>query len=77
MKGSTGDEDGSLLDAITAQVDGLVTGFVVLAEFIGPDGDERIYCDTMTDQRAHRTLGLLEFARAIEQRKVADAWAAD
>ena len=76
MKGP-GDSEGVFLDALSKEVDGLVTGFVVLAEFVDADGDERIYCNTMSNQRAHRTMGLLSFGMAVEKRRVADAWAAD
>ncbi len=77
MKGARGDSEGVLLDALSAEVDGLITGFVVIAEFVDGDGDERIYCDTMTNQRAHRTLGLLKFGMAVAERRVGDAWASD
>lgn len=76
MKGP-GDSEGVFLDALSKEVDGLVTGFVVLAEFVDADGDERIYCNTMSNQRAHRTMGLLSLGMAVEKRRVADAWAAD
>lgn len=77
MRGERGDPDEAFLDVLQDQIDGMVTGFVVLAEFTDQDGDQRLYCDTMTGQRTHRTMGLLQFGLAIENRRAADAWSSD
>lgn len=44
----------------------LVTSYVLIASFIGDDGERSIYTDTTEGQRCHETLGLLAFATAIE-----------
>lgn len=72
-----GDETGALLGALAADTGGIVTGFVVLATFLGQDGEERVYFDTMAGQRATATLGLLSAATAIETRRFADHWLDD
>lgn len=56
-----------LLAAITECTGGVVTGYVVVASFIDEDGDQRIYGNTMDDQRCHASLGLLSYGLAVEQ----------
>lgn len=64
-----------LLSAITECLEGgMVTGFVVMVSFVDEDGDRRIYCDTMQDQRCHEGLGLLSYGLAVEQGKAADSF---
>lgn len=63
------------LDILAGSVpDGIVTGYVLVAEYTDEDGDQRIIADVMENQRCHRTLGLLSFAIAIEQQKAARSW---
>jgi hypothetical protein len=69
----------TLLDAISEviakdeDVNGpvVVTGFVVLAEFMGESGEGHIYCDTLDGQRCHNTLGLLAYGTAVETQRAA------
>lgn len=69
----------TLLDAISQSiaededVNGpvVVTGFVILAEFMGETGERHIYCDTLEDQRCHSTLGLLAYGTAVESHRAA------
>lgn len=63
-----------ILDAIGSQVDGMVTGYVVIASFLDETGDSRIFSDALENQRCHQTLGLLSFAEAIEKRRAAKQW---
>ena len=74
-----GDPDHRILDAITANLEGsgIVTGFVLVAEFTDEDGDARIICDSMTDQRCHRSMGLLAFGMAVEEARAQDSWRGD
>lgn len=65
-----GDESGDLLNALSAVTVGMVTAFVVIAEYVDADGDVCLWSDTMTDQRAHRTIGLLEFGSAVERARI-------
>jgi hypothetical protein len=51
----------------------MVTGFVVLASFVTPDGTTHLFSDTQDDQTCHQTLGLLSFALAVENRRAADS----
>lgn len=74
---SDGDPTGELLDVLSNQIDGLITGFVVVAEYIDRDGDVGIWSDTYTGQRAHRTLGLLEFGRTVERHRIDKVWDED
>lgn len=55
------------------EVDGevMVTGFVVLAEFLNERGQRSIWCDTFEGQRCHQTLGLLSYGMAVESRRAA------
>lgn len=69
----------TLLDAITdaiketEEIDGdvIVTGFVVMAEFLDESGEGRIFCDTLEGQRCHSTLGLLGYGTAVETQRAA------
>lgn len=75
MRDEQGDPDEAFLNTLQEQIGGgIVTGFVVIAEFSTSDGDQSLYCDTMTGQRTHRTMGLLQFGLAVENRKAVDAW---
>lgn len=60
------DDSAKLLEVISACTGGLVTGFVVVASFLDSDGDQRIYGNTLDDQRCHTTLGLLSYGLAVE-----------
>lgn len=62
-----------ILDAIGGLVDGMVVGYVVIANFLGGDGASRVYVDSMENQRCHETLGLLAYGWAIENRRAADS----
>lgn len=44
--------------------------YVLVAEWMDEDGDKHIYCDTMDDQRASETLGLISFADATERARI-------
>ena len=66
-----------VLDLVAESVEGIVTGYVLIAEYTDVDGDQRIIADIMEDQRCHRTLGLLSFAAAIENEKAARSWLDD
>lgn len=74
MKGD-GDPDQLILDALQSYIEGagIVTGFVVIAEFTDEDGDARIICDSMSNQRCHRSMGLLSFGLAVEEARVQDS----
>jgi hypothetical protein len=62
----------SVLDAVTdairenADIDAMVTSFVLIASFVPPDGEPSIYTETAEHQRCHETLGLLAFGTARE-----------
>lgn len=70
----------SFLNALTEEiaefeeVDGpvIVTGFVVLAEFLNDQGERSLWCDTFEDQRTHQTLGLLAYGTAVHNRQAAE-----
>lgn len=66
-----------ILKAISECVDGIVTGYVMLCTFMDDEGERRIYCDTMPDQRCHETIGLLGFGQAIESRRAVKEWESD
>jgi hypothetical protein len=51
--------------------DAVLVRFVVLAEIIGADSDRAVWMATGPDQRVWDTLGLLEYARAIDYAAVA------
>lgn len=44
-----------------------VTAYVLIADFIGDEGEKRLYFDTMEDQRNHETLGLLDYGLTVER----------
>lgn len=69
-----GESSDHLLGAISECVDGMITGFVVIAAFQDVEGERRIYCDTLQDQRCHETLGMLEFASAVERYRAVEVW---
>lgn len=71
MRLSPEESSDRLLRAVSECVDGVVTGFVVMASFMDDDGDRRIYCDTMQDQRCHESLGLLSYGLAVENHRAA------
>lgn len=78
MKSEHGDPDEAFLNVLQQQIgEGMVTGFVVIAEYTDADGDQLLYCDTFSGQRAHRTMGLLQFGLAVENEKAATAWLED
>jgi hypothetical protein len=52
--------------------DAVLVRFVVLAEIIGADSDRAVWMATGPDQRVWDTLGLLEYARAIQYAAVAN-----
>lgn len=70
----------NLLDAVSAVLNSdedvdqpvMVTGFVLLAEFVDDEGASHIYADTFEGQSCHETLGLLTYAVAVETRRAAD-----
>lgn len=64
----------ALLDALSKEIVGTITGYVVVACYLDTEGDYRIWTDLLDDQRCHATLGLLDFAQAVERRRAADAW---
>lgn len=74
----TDHDDGSdpaldgLTRAIAAWTDEhpVVLGYVLVAAFLDGDGDRRVFCDTFEDQRAHETLGLLDFAATHERARI-------
>lgn len=70
-------DNGAISDAIHAETGGIVTSYVVLATFLDDDGAQRVYFDTMAEQRATDTLGLLSLATAVETRRAADWWLDD
>lgn len=72
-----GDPDDSLVNYASGQVAGFPTAILIVIEFTDEDGDTRLYCDTLRDQRANRTLGLLEWAATIERTKIAQTWLED
>lgn len=72
-----GDPTGEILNVLSDQVEGLITGFVVVAEYMDTDGEVGIWCDTYRGQRAHRSLGLLEFAQTVERRRIEQVWEED
>lgn len=47
---------------------GFVNKWVVLAETIGPDGERGMWTRTSPDLKPWDTMGMLEFAMAIERR---------
>lgn len=78
MKDEHGDPDDAFLNVLQDEIgDGMVTGFVVIAEFTDAEGDQRLYCDTLNGQRTHRTMGLLSFGMAVENEKAQQAWRED
>jgi hypothetical protein len=69
-----------MIDAISGEIarysgetPGAVTEYVVLAAFVGADGEAKIWSDTAEGQQCHQTLGLLAYATAIESARAADA----
>lgn len=76
MKGD-GDPDDALLNTLSEQIDGMVTGFVLVATYTDDQGENNIWTDTMRDQRCHTTLGLLSWASAVEEARAQDTWRED
>lgn len=72
--GHSQEEQNAMLNAIAPLVPGIVTSFILLAEFVDDEGDKNIFASTMVDQRAHVTLGLLAFGDAVERRRVTDSF---
>lgn len=70
----------TLLNAVTETIgehedvegDVIVTSFVLIAAFVGTDGDSHIYGDTLDGQRCHETLGLLSYGLALENQRAID-----
>jgi hypothetical protein len=67
MSESQREDEDRLLATISECTGGIVTGFVVAAEYIDEDGDRCIFGCTLTDQKAHTSLGLIAWADAIER----------
>lgn len=59
-----------MLEVLAPAVDGIVTAFVVLVEYVDPDGDTCTAAWTMDQQSAIRTLGLVSYMKAIEERRL-------
>lgn len=76
MKGP-GDPEDALIDCLSEQIEGFVTGFVLVATYNDTDGESRIWTDTMRDQRCHQTMGLLAWASAVEAGRAQDTWRED
>lgn len=74
-----GDPSGALLEALTSLLEGrgMVTGFIVVAEFVDDDGDIRLWADTMADQRSHRSMGLLEWGLTVERARTTKVFLED
>lgn len=77
MKDEFGDPGDVFMNALSAQVDGIVTGFVVIYTYADREGEHHIGCDTMRDQRCHQTMGMLSFGLAIEERRAQLSWEYD
>lgn len=77
MKSEHGDPNETLVEVISSETGGICTGFVLVATFMGEDGDRRIYCDTMRGQLCHESMGLLSWGLAIEQRRAQLTWEED
>lgn len=67
------DEERMILDALTEWVGGIVTSFVIVAEFVDGEGDRCITGRTMPGQPYHTSLGLLAWAETFEREAIADA----
>lgn len=61
-----------LLATISRVTGGMVTGFVLVAEFTDPEGERRIYGNTLNGQQSHSSLGLLGYGVAVETRRIQD-----
>lgn len=70
MAGDLQDKIAEAFPAIFAE-EGLVTKWVCLVEFLDPkDGERGIWCVTSEGLKAYETLGLLEYARLVEQARI-------
>jgi len=70
------DDDGADLvaNALQEKFGGMVVEYVAIANVLGEDGDYRLAFDSAEDQRSHTTLGLLDWAAAIERHHALEAW---
>ncbi len=66
-----------LLNTLSDLVPGMVTKFVIIAEFVDSNGERNLYGLTMQDQRSYETLGLLAYGDAVERRRVTDDFFSD
>lgn len=78
MKGPS-DPNDALINALGAQIDGggIVTAFVVIAEYVDADGDVCLWADSMRDQRSNRSMGLLEWGLTVERARVTQTFLED
>lgn len=53
---------------------GMVLHYALVVAWVDEDGDHRIMGSCMDDQRAHITLGLLQFGVTIEQDRICREW---
>lgn len=65
-----------VIDALSG-LNGMLTGFVVAATFIDPEGQQRIYVDSGDEQPLTVTLGILEGMAAVERAKIVQMYYAD
>ncbi len=61
------EDDDRILGLLSELTGGIVTGFVVVAEFTDVDGEGRLYGNSLRNQRSHTTLGLLEYGATVER----------
>lgn len=54
---------------------GVVLSYAIVVSWVDDDGEQRIMGSAMQDQRAHMTLGLLEFGTTVERDRIRREWA--
>lgn len=62
----------SFEDVISSTVNGPITSFVVIASYLDEDGYNMLYFNTPSEQPAHISMGLVEFAKTYLTKKFID-----
>ena len=67
----------SFEDIISQEVEGPITGLIVLASYLDESGDNMLYLHDPEDQPVHISLGLVEFAKIYLTKKFTSTFDTD
>lgn len=66
------EEHGALLNAISADTQGIVTSFILIVNYLDGDGDNSVNIHEMDGQTYSTGLGLLEWAQVAKRLELED-----